>query len=528
MVNDSGAGALAKGAPRSFIEALDRNRGWLVTGLIGLAFALRVIGLDFQSLWRDEVDAIRFASQPLNQLFGLLVNPGQNGPLYYFALRPWLALAGQSGFALRFFSAALGTLAVPLVYRLGQRLFPSLPALPLLAAFLAAISPYLVWYGQEGKMYALVVVLVLLSMECYLAALERGGWRRWLLYVAFASVAFYVHLIAALMIPVQMLMLFFMGSEIRKARWKPWLASMAALTLPYLPLVRWQLPMLRAGGSTGYAFVPLREMLTSMLTSYSLGVVQRATIGSVALFVGLLLAAGLLWKGYRSRLASLAALACWLFLPVLGFYLITLVRPMYTARYLIFVAPAYLLLLAAGVVAVARLSKWLAGLWLVALLVVNGMGVWLQARTPYKADFRDATAYLVSRLEPGDLLLFQIPYGRYSFDYYYQRYLATQAEPPNAGMPSSDGGFQIFVPTVSSSASYRWADGPYTNAGMDAGQVERTMAAMTAGSRVVWLIATEVPLWDERGLAQAWLDEHGTITDVAEFVRVAVTRYELP
>jgi 4-amino-4-deoxy-L-arabinose transferase-like glycosyltransferase len=528
MVNNSGAGALAKGAPRSFIEALDRNRAWLVTGLIGLAFALRVVGLDFQSLWRDEVDAIRFASQPLKQLFGLLVNPGQNGPLYYFALRPWLALAGESAFALRFFSAALSTLAVPLIYRLGRRLFPSLPGLALLAAFLAATSPYLIWYGQEGKMYALVVVLVLLSMECYLAALERGGWHRWLLYVVFASTAFYVHLIAALMIPVQALVFFFTGSEIRKARWRPWLASMAALTLPYLPLIRWQLPLLQAGGSTGYAFVPLPEMLISLLTSYSLGVVQRATIGSVSLFVGLLLAAALLWKGHRSRLASLAILACWLFMPILGLFLITLVRPMYTARYLIFIAPAYLLLLAAGVVAVARLSRWLAGLWLVALLVLNGMGVWLQARTPYKADFRGATNYLASRMEPGDLLLFQIPYGRYSFDYYYQRYLAAQAEPSKAGSPSSNGGFQVFMPTVAGAGTYRWADGPYTNGGMDAGQVDRSMATLTTGSRVVWLVATEVPLWDERGLVQAWLDEHGRVTDVAEFVRVVVTRYELP
>jgi mannosyltransferase len=528
MVNDSGAGALVEGAPRSFISALERNRPWLVVGLVGLAFALRVMGLDFQSLWRDEVDAIRFASQPLHKLLQLLLNPGQNGPLYYFALRPWLALAGQSGFALRFFSAALGTLAVPLVYRLGRRLFPSLPTLSLLAAFLTATSPYLIWYGQEGKMYALVVVLVLVSMECYLAALERGGWGRWLLYVVVTSIACYVHLIAALMIPVQMLLFFVMGGEIRKARWKPWLVSIAALTLPYLPLVRWQLPLLLAGGDTGYRFVPLREMLLSLLTSYSLGVVQSATVWSVSLFVGLLLAAGLLWQGHRSRLASLAVLACWLCVPVVGFFLITLVRPMYTARYLIFVAPAYILLLAAGVMGVARWSRWLAGLWLVALLVLNSLGVWLQARIPYKADFRGATAYVASHLEPGDLVLFQIPYGRYSFDYYYQRYQNAQSEPHQAGSLPNRGAVQVFVPMAAGGVPYRSADGLYTNSGMDTEQVDRSMAAMTAGSRVVWLVATEVPLWDEQGLVQAWLDEHGSATEVAEFVRVAVTRYELP
>ncbi|MFN2217215.1 MAG: glycosyltransferase family 39 protein, partial [Anaerolineae bacterium] len=152
------------------------KRTWLLAGIVGLAFALRVAGLDFQSLWRDEVDAIRFATTAWGDLLRMFVVPGQNGPLYYLALRPWLYLAGTSEYALRLFSVLFGTLAVPLVYRLSRRLFPSPPSLALVATLLAATSPYLVWYSQEGKMYSLVLALVLLSMDRYLAALERGGW----------------------------------------------------------------------------------------------------------------------------------------------------------------------------------------------------------------------------------------------------------------------------------------------------------------------------------------------------------------
>ena len=64
---------------------------WLLAGVVGLAFALRVVGLDLQSLWRDEVDAIRFAQFPVPELLQLFVQPGHNGPLYYWILRPWLA-----------------------------------------------------------------------------------------------------------------------------------------------------------------------------------------------------------------------------------------------------------------------------------------------------------------------------------------------------------------------------------------------------------------------------------------------------
>lgn len=502
----------------------ERTRFWMLTGLIGLAFALRASGLDFQSLWRDEVDAIRFSAFPLNRLARLFVAPGQNGPLYYLLMRPWLDLVGRSEFSLRFVSAAFGTLAIPLIYRLGRRLFPTLPSVALISALLAATSPYLVWYGQEGKMYALIVALILLSVDRYLAALERGGWHRWLLYVVLTSMAFYVHLIAALIVPVQVLIFFFWSSEARKARWKPWLASMAVLIVPYLPLLRWQLPLLLKPGSSGYNFVPLHSMLYSLLTSYSLGVVQRSTIWSVALFVGTLLASALLLKGQRSRLASLALLVSWLLIPPLAFFLITLIRPMYTARYLIFVLPAYLLLLAAGVVAIARQSRLLAGLLLVAVLIANGLGLWLQAREPIKTDFRAATSYLIGRMDPNDLILFQIPYGRHSFDYYRQQH----SEHPSA--QPSGGEFRVFLPLVAGEGvePYRWAEGPYTNAGMDLHELDRRMRDITDGGGGVWLVATEVALWDERDLVKAWLDDHARLTAEMQFVRVAVYRYQLP
>lgn len=502
----------------------ERTRFWLLAGLIGLAFALRVYGLDFQSLWRDEVDVIRFASAPLSTIAHLFVAPGQNGPFYYLAVRPWLELAGRSEFSLRFVSAAFGTLAIPLIYRLGRRLFPSLPSIPLIAALLAATSPYLIWYGQEGKMYALVVALIMLSMERYLAALELGGWHRWLLYIIFTSVAFYVHLIAALVIPAQMLVFLFWSSQARRVRWKPWLASMAVLVVPYLPLLRWQLPLLLDPGTSGYSFVPLHRMFYSLLTSYSLGVVQRSTLWSVALFVGALLASALLLKGQRSRLPPLAASVSWLLIPPLAFFVITLIRPMYTARYLIFVLPAYLMLLAAGVVGLVRQSRLLAGSLLMAILAANGLGIWLQAREPIKTDFRAATSYLASQMTPDDLILFQIPYGRYSFDYYRDQY----SERPS--IQSSGGEFRVFLPLVAGKGAeaYRWAEGLYTNAGMDLSEVRRRMSEITAEDEVVWLVATEVALWDERGLVKAWLDDHALLTREAQFVRVAVYRYELP
>ena len=335
-------------------------------------------------------------------------------------------------------------------------------------------------------MYALTVTLILLSMDRYLAALERGGWHRWLSYVAATSAAFYVHLIAALIIPVQVLAFFLLGKEQRGARWKPWLASLAALTVPYLPLVAWQLPLLLEPAQTGYRFVPLHEMIYSLLASYSLGVVQGSAWWTLALFIGLLVAASV-WGWREFGITALGILLGWLLLPVSAFFLITLFRPLYTARYLIFVLPAFLLLLVTGLMAIGRRSRLLAGLLLGALLVANGWGLWRQATIQLKADFRAATAYLTSHKSRNDLILFQIPYGRYSYEYYARQPAAT---------PLQGGAHRIFLPAVGGSggAAVRWAEGLYTNGGMGLQEVDRRMSEITAGSQVVWLVATEVEM----------------------------------
>jgi mannosyltransferase len=520
-MDNTGAGVPQTWAPRSsFGEA--HWRPWLLTGLVGLAFALRVIGLDAESLWRDEIDAIRFAYWPLAELVEGFGRPGHNGPLYYLLLRPWLEVAGRSGFALRFFSLFSGVLSIPLLDRLARRLFPHWSNVALLAALLAAISPYLVWYGQEGKMYALVMALALLSMERYLAALEQGGWQRWLLYVAATSAAFYVHLVAALLVPVQIVGYFASDRRVRRARWKPAAASLAALTLPYVPLLIWQVPLLLNSGQTGYRFVPLQEMMLSMLSSYSLGVVQPSTPWILAFFLGLLLASGVAWKLPDVRRASLVLLAAWLLVPIACLFLVTLVRPMYTARYLIFIVPAYLLLLAVSVRAAAAHSRLIAGLALAILMAASGWGLWVQAQNSLKADFRAATRYVAARLEPQDLVLFQIPYGRHSFDYYW---------PERRSAPvDHDAQFQVFLPLVlgGTRSPYRWAEGLYTNDGLGPDEADRRMAELTAGSGTVWLVATETALWDERGLVQAWLEEHASRAEEAHFVRVDVYRYEFP
>ena len=122
-----------------------------------------------------------------------------------------------------------------------------------------------------------------------------------------------------------------------------------------------------------------------------------------------------------------------------------------------------------------------------------------------------------------------MPYGRHSFDYYLQRQTAeVQQETHPGGVEAVR--FRVFFPLILSPPRppYRWEEGLYTNGGMELGDVDSRMTPLVQGTGVVWLVATETWMWDERGLVQSWLNENATLTDQAQFARVTVYRYELP
>jgi hypothetical protein len=180
--------------------------------------------------------------------------------------------------------------------------------------------------------------------------------------------------------------------------------------------------------------------------------------------------------------------------------------PLFTDRYLIWCIPAFLTLASLGVVALARAWRFLGATVLAAMLLVNATAVWAQGSQPVKSDFRAAARFVLARWQPGDLLIFQIPYSRHPFSYY-----------------SSGGATE----EPSRKGDLPWVDGPFTNNGASEVAVADRMAQATAGARAAWLVASEVPLWDQREMTRAWLSNNGTATDGADFTRVSVTRYEL-
>ncbi|MFN8491128.1 MAG: glycosyltransferase family 39 protein [Caldilineaceae bacterium] len=530
--------------------------------LVLAAFAWRVQGLTNQSLWRDEVDAVYFALRNVLETLAMFKRGADNGVLYFLTLRPWFYLVGASEFALRYPSALAGTLSVPLLWQVARQLVRSgecgmrnspeairavedfavgaVPEvssqfrtphsafrIPFLAALFLAFNPYQLWYGQEGKMYAVIMVLTLLATWFWLKGIERGGWRPWLAYLVTVSLAIYTHLLMVLLIPLHLIWFLLAWPQSRQ-HWRGYGLALAGLTLPYLPMVWWQWDMLTTSEhKTGFSFTPLTEMLHLLLLSHSRGFLPSNDLLRLApLFflglAGLVLGMSEMGETKNEEYTTLAAwrrfslVLTWLIAPILSIYLVSLRQPIFTERYIIWLAPALMLLLALGVQAVmsnaGSLGRLLAGVFIVYVLGFWLYAGWQQKTMPMKYDLRDAVTYIAERRSPDTLLILQIPYMEFSYRYY-----------------SSNFTPHLFA--KSDAKLGKWVGGLWTNDGsaddQARSQVDQQMQQMTAGAKELWVMRSEVEMWDARHLMDEWLDQHGEVVDQAEFLGTQVKHYQM-
>jgi 4-amino-4-deoxy-L-arabinose transferase-like glycosyltransferase len=141
-----------------------------------LAGALRFTNLGLQSLWIDEALTTSVLDPSLADTFDTLVDREATPPLYYAVAWIWTQVLGEGDVALRSLSALLGTATVPAAYLAGARLASRRAGV--IAAALVATSPYLIWYSQEARSYALAMLLAALSLAFLAAAARPAAPRR--------------------------------------------------------------------------------------------------------------------------------------------------------------------------------------------------------------------------------------------------------------------------------------------------------------------------------------------------------------
>ncbi len=398
-----------------------RSRFWLTPLLVLAAFVLQTADLTARVPWLDE-------GYTLMRIFGswsdLLTNTVRvNGvrttdvnPQLYFALaKLWVSAAGSTEFALRLFSAYLGVLGVPLVYRAARATAGARAAL--LAAALALLSPLLAWYSRELRMYSLVVCLAAASLWCLQRALRAGG-RAWWFWALVAALSILTHYSFAGLVAAQAL--FAMIALQRRGRISARRVVnglvMGAVALGLVAVIidaPALIGRLFTGAEYSYDFKPLNDVVGTMASGTLFGVnLADPSNGWLSwAFLALWLAFAVLSIAKARARGGMALLVLSAVAPLLIWFALSLIKPNFHGpRHLMLILPAVWIVFAAGATALAEsgaLGRVAGGLSALALLVLNGLG--LSAALPrapglhddWRAMARDIRAHYVE----GDVVL---------------------------------------------------------------------------------------------------------------------------
>lgn len=412
-----------------------------------LAFGLRVYRLGASSLWNDEGTSVTVAQRDL----GTIARDAAHDihpPLYYWLLHGWLRLAGTSEAGVRFLSALLGVTLVALIYALGRLLAGQRAGL--VAALLAAISPFQVYYSQEARMYMLLAVLVATMFYAALrwaaAGMDRGWRPRWVwanLYILATAAGLYTHYAFPMVLAAANLAVLLdiairwrtaAGGQ-RLVRWLSTQLVVGVLFYPWLPTAYQQLtiwPRVAQPLDARLALAETWHVLWSGPASHS-----ESTSTWLWMIIALVVMALPLRRppveGTGRRLPAVVAHLApllWLCLPIIAMLLLALFKESYL-KFLLIVSPAWCLALARPLVSAPLFSsrkpetetaKRIGEAVLLIILTLPCLGGLIDYYTlasNIRDDYRGMAAYIEAIERPGDAIVLDAPGQQEVFGYYY-------------------------------------------------------------------------------------------------------------
>jgi mannosyltransferase len=387
--------------------------------LVVTTLVVRLIDLDLDSLWFDEVFSVRAAQLSAGELISL-TSGDVHPPLYYLLLHFWIKCFGETETAVRMLSVCFSVFTVFAVYQLALTLFDRRTAV--LAGLFIALSPFHVFYAQEARNYSLLAFLSAASVYFFIRWLREDARTSWVLYVITTVLLLYTHIYAVFVVMAQVLYLGLLFvferdcSRQRMRRWSTGLLAIALLFSPWLVIVFRQVAKARQG-----YWIKETDWLAPLQTVIEYSGSLWLALLLLPLFVyGVLRCCGSSSDDKKLVPKTRAFLLIWSLVPILVPFLISkLVTPFYLAKFTIAASLPFYLFAAVGLNQIRRTTAQVS--IVLAFFVVAGLVLKNDLTSLKRERWRDAAYNVEQSAQSGDLVLFNSTGSQLSFDYYARR-----------------------------------------------------------------------------------------------------------
>lgn len=389
--------------------------------IVPLAAILRFLYLSRKSIYLDEALSVAYAHLSWHDFVQTITTRDANMALYYLLLRGMIFF-GDSEFWVRLLSVLAGVVTIPLIYALGKNLYDRRTGL--LAALLLSVNACHVVYSQEARGYALALLLTVLSSLLFLEGIESPSWSTWVWYALACGLSVDSHFYAGLVLAAQWLSLFALPRRMIPAK------HIAVAIILIAILIFPALLFVLAQGQGPIAWLPPISWLEVYHTLVFLAAEGGKLAGNLLLvfcLIALGAAARQQWSvnpSERIRTDSSSGMIdlwksvfpwYWLLAPMVITALGSLWKPMFFHRFLIVCLPAFVLLVARGLVQLRPRVVWIAA------FVVLSTGTVFLSYSRTRENWRDAVQYVLTHAQPHDGIWFSRDYGSVPFEYYENR-----------------------------------------------------------------------------------------------------------
>ncbi|MGE5327726.1 MAG: glycosyltransferase family 39 protein [Thiobacillus sp.] len=229
------------------ILGVELNDWLLVAVAVSVFVAITFWTITKSSIWFDEgfgAYMIKYNFWDIAKYTANDVHP----PMYYWLLKIWSMLFGNTELALRSMSTFFGGIAIVFGYLLSNKLFGKVAAR--FSLIFLALSPMLVRYGQEARMYTLVTSITIAATYVLTIAVNSKKKLPWIIYGILVGLGMWVHYFTAIIWIAHWIWradnvrrVARSGEFLRKFFSKDWVMAhviAVALYVPWLPFFFWQ------------------------------------------------------------------------------------------------------------------------------------------------------------------------------------------------------------------------------------------------------------------------------------------------
>lgn len=414
-------------------QNLNQNKYKLAIWIIMLvALALRLYKIDLADAWRDEAFSLNALNRGFWEMIRISVNDTQP-PLHLVVIYFWTKIFGATVLSVRIVSVIFGMLTLYWGLKISQLIFKDKHT-HIITLILLSLNPLLVYYSQEARTYTMLTAFTGAVIYYFLKLNDKTSHKDTALTILYSVLGLYAHNLFLLVLgPLFIFKTYILFSEnkfklkslLKNKTFRSLLIIGASTFVFYIPWFIAFIGQLSKVSNEGFwlTFDPWHDFVIQNYRFFlgnnvwSTKEVLSNNIYTLIILIAFPLTVLGMWQEKKlSKYPSITIIFC---LMLIFTFVLSFKTPFYYSRYMIFVIPPLMLILANGFSGLEKLSRKLMILILLLFIAANLIHLNNKIFINGKPHYRESISYLSQNYDSNsDIILHPHAVTFHSFNYY--------------------------------------------------------------------------------------------------------------